>query len=230
MLSAGIVPIGIVIVVVVISGNGHYRAAMAFAPLSSARRPSRPRRPTGVFFRDTGDRAFDGATGEEVAEPPSKGGGGGGIAGDKKPSDFQSRMKRIVVQQRRRPTTQQSRRKNNIYRPENVKIAESLEDFATVIDEGRRSDRVVVVRFYATWCKLCHSLRPAFDRAAASTPQAIFVDVPVLETNANLHQGLGVESVPYAHIYHPEKGLVVETRLSRKAFSEFEESVKMHCL
>jgi hypothetical protein len=56
----------------------------------------------------------------------------------------------------------------------------------------------------------------------------MFVDVPVLESNSNLHQGLGVESIPFGHIYHPEEGLVEEKKLSRKTFSEFEGLIKMH--
>ena len=82
---------------------------------------------------------------------------------------------------------------------------------------------------FAISLQLCHSLRPIFDKTASSNPDAIFVDVPVLETNSNLHQGLGVESVPFGHIYHPDKGLVEETKLSRKSFSDFEELVRMHC-
>jgi thiol-disulfide isomerase/thioredoxin len=74
----------------------------------------------------------------------------------------------------------------------------------------------------------CHAIRPSFDRAASSNPHVIFVDVPVLENNTNLHQGLGVESVPFGHIYHPEKGLIEERKLSRKTFSVFEDLVKMH--
>ncbi len=74
----------------------------------------------------------------------------------------------------------------------------------------------------------CHAIRPSFDRVASSNPQVTFVDVPVLESNSNLHQGLGVESIPFGHIYHPEMGLVEEMKLSRKSFSEFEDLVKMH--
>jgi hypothetical protein len=63
---------------------------------------------------------------------------------------------------------------------------------------------------------------------AATNPDTIFLDVPVTETNANLHKGLGVETVPYSHIYHPELGLVEETKLSRETFSEFVDLVEMH--
>ena len=67
-----------------------------------------------------------------------------------KPSDFQSRMKNIIVKQNKTPQG----RNRNLYRPKNVKSAVSLEEFASVIEEGRRDDKVIVVRFYATWCKV----------------------------------------------------------------------------
>jgi hypothetical protein len=60
-------------------------------------------------------------------------------------SDFRSRMRRILVQQQKNAAS--SRRSN-------TKSITSLEDFASVIEEGRREGKLVVVRFHATWCKV----------------------------------------------------------------------------
>lgn len=84
-------------------------------------------------------------------------------------------------------------------------------------------------RIFTPHHQLCHSLRPAFDKLASMHPNAIFVDVPVTDTNANLHQGLNIDSVPYAHVYSPTESLVEETKLSRKNFSEFAGLVGKHC-
>ena len=56
-------------------------------------------------------------------------------------------------------------------------------------------------------------------------PDVKFVDVPVTNDNANLHQGLGVSSLPFGHIYHPSAGLVEELKLTRKFFPEYEQSL-----
>jgi thiol-disulfide isomerase/thioredoxin len=149
------------------------------------------------------------------------------------PSDFQSRMKRAALQSIRSSSTSSSSSSRrgtgtSSWRPSNIKTAASLEEFANVIQEGRSKNQLVVVRFYATWCKKCHSIRPSFDKVASSKPQVIFVDVPVTNTNVELHQNLGVQSVPFAHIYCPERGLVVEERISRSRFSEFEELVEKY--
>ena len=53
----------------------------------------------------------------------------------------------------------------------------------------------------------------------------VFVDVPVTPRNAALHQGLGVSSLPFAHIYHPQGGLVEELKLTRKHISTFKDKL-----
>jgi hypothetical protein len=60
---------------------------------------------------------------------------------------------------------------------------------------------------------------------ATKYPNVVFVDVPVTNDNANLHQGLGVPSLPFGHIYHPSAGLVEELKLTRKFFPEYEQSL-----
>lgn len=53
---------------------------------------------------------------------------------------------------------------------------------------------------------------------ASLYPHVTFVEVPVTNHNANLHQGLEVPSLPYGHIYYPEAGLVEEMKISKKYF------------
>ena len=57
---------------------------------------------------------------------------------------------------------------------------------------------------------------------ALKHPNVVFVDVPVTEKNAALHQGLGVPSLPFGHLYHPQSGLVEEMKLTRNHIAEFE--------
>ncbi|KAL7548318.1 hypothetical protein ACHAWF_012576, partial [Thalassiosira exigua] len=134
----------------------------------SSRRTSRRRRPpTSLPYRE-GD-AFD----APPATPPTV----RDSTGVTPPSDFRNRMKRLVAKERRRTS-----------RPSNVRTVATLEEFAEVVEEGRREDAVVVVRFHASWCNLCRALRPSYDKAATRHPRAVFLDVPILAGNANLHQ------------------------------------------
>ena len=109
--------------------------------------------------------------------------------------------------------------------PANVRHVESLSDYKSIIAQS--GNKTVVVRFYANWCKTCKSLAPAYYKLARLNPGVTFLDVPVLETNASLHQGLGIPSVPYAYIYY--KGVLVEEmKMSRQRFPTFVSKVKMY--
>jgi len=103
--------------------------------------------------------------------------------------------------------------------PSNVKVVESLADYKQIV--GEEQNKMVCVRFYAPWCKACQAVAPMYYKLAMAHPDTIFVDVPVTSSNSNLHQGLGVPSLPYGHIYHPQYGLVEEMKLTRKYVQAF---------
>ena len=86
---------------------------------------------------------------KRVSSPPIN--GSSSTTSSSSPSDFQSRMKRIIAQNKKRTS---GAGQVASYRPSNIKNVISLEEFANVIEKGRRESKVVVVRFIATWCKV----------------------------------------------------------------------------
>ena len=86
---------------------------------------------------------------KRVSPPPIN--GSSSTTSPSSPSDFQSRMKRIIAQNKKRTS---GAGQVASYRPSNIKNVISLEEFANVIEKGRRESKVVVVRFIATWCKV----------------------------------------------------------------------------
>ncbi|KAL9178943.1 hypothetical protein ACHAXT_011916 [Thalassiosira profunda] len=141
-------------------------------------------------------------------------------------TDFQRRMKGLVkgnggVGGGRRTAGQRATDK-----PANIRTVETLEEYKELMDEER--GKVIVVRFFATWCKACKAIQPSFYRMAALYPNAVFVEVPVTNHNANLHQGLEVPSLPYGHIYYPGAGLVEELKISKKYFHRLVKMVRWY--
>lgn len=104
---------------------------------------------------------------------------------------------------------------------------------------------ITVVRFYAPWCRACQAIQqryyrlaqqyeqrrpleeataPSFHHSRSSPSNVVvrFMECPVTKDNAILHQGLGVPSLPYGHIYHSQVGLVEEMKLNKNVFTNFE--------
>lgn len=144
---------------------------------------------------------------------------------ESQPKSFEERM-REMVNGGRKKSTGSTTVDNESKLPKNVKIVKTLEEYRRVV--GGERDRIVVVRFFAPWCKACKAVAPLFYRMANSRPEVLFIEVPVSDTNANLHQGLQVPSLPYGHIYHPSGGLVEEDRIARKFFPQFAHKVQSY--
>ena len=77
---------------------------------------------------------------------------------------------------------------------------------------------------YAPWCRACKAVQQQFRKMTRDygDDKIKFVECPVTEENSFLHDGLGVPSLPYGHIYHPEAGLVEEVSINKKVFKDFE--------
>lgn len=106
----------------------------------------------------------------------------------------------------------------------NVCVAETEEDYLQALDQSREEGKLVVVRFFASWCKTCLAIAPSFNRLARRNPQVSFIEIPVTQANAEFVQDeLHVSAIPQAHIHHPDIiGPVEELRISRKHWSGFE--------
>lgn len=103
----------------------------------------------------------------------------------------------------------------------------TMEDYKTVVVD--EEERMVVVRFFAPWCRACKAVAPLYEQLAAEySPSVKFVQVPLTKTNGYLHEGLGVPSLPFAHIYHPDVGLCEEMSMNKRTFSEFRDTLETY--
>jgi len=105
-----------------------------------------------------------------------------------------------------------------------VEMVNTIEDYKrVVVDE---ENQIVVVRFFAPWCKSCKAAKPLFNKMVSQHSSSVkFVEVPLTKETAYIHEGLGVPSVPFGHIYHPEVGLVEEKKINKKVFKVFREDL-----
>ena len=138
---------------------------------------------------------------------------------------FEQRMREISRRQKQIDQNDASgvpsKRRNPMRtkRPSFLHEVTSLMDYKLQVADEK--ERISVVRFYSPYCRSCKAARPAFDQLANKFPELNWVEVPVTKANTALHQGLGVPSVPFGHIYIPGAGLVEELRMVRPQMKRF---------
>mmetsp|Transcript_47818 Transcript_47818/g.51682 ORF Transcript_47818/g.51682 Transcript_47818/m.51682 type:complete len:253 (+) Transcript_47818:71-829(+) len=99
----------------------------------------------------------------------------------------------------------------------------TLEEYKHVLEQAGEEEKMVAVFWYAPWCKACKAALPGLKTIVKHHPNIKFIQVPVLEENSILHQGLNVPSVPYMHLYTPDDPRLVEERkMTRKKLSGFQ--------
>jgi len=120
----------------------------------------------------------------------------------------------------------------------NVTPVDNIVDYkAVVVDE---ENSIVVVRFFASWCRSCKASEPLFRNVVSQYSSPLpadgdgvrrgvkFVTVQLTKDTAYLQEGLGVPSIPYVHVYHPEGGLVEERKFSKRYYAEFTEVLESY--
>jgi thiol-disulfide isomerase/thioredoxin len=131
---------------------------------------------------------------------------------------------------RRRKTDGSQNTKKKKFTEKDALIAHitDVTDYKTrVVDE---SHNITVVRFYSHYCKSCRASEPHFFKLAKDYQQynVNFVEVPLTPQTKVLHDALGVPSLPWTHIYHPDAGLVEERKVSKKFIEEVRQALRCY--
>jgi thiol-disulfide isomerase/thioredoxin len=108
--------------------------------------------------------------------------------------------------------------KHNFFRSPLVHEVRTLEEFTEVL---KNSDGMVAAIWYSPWCRACHSMVPGVQALAKHHPHVKFIQIPVIDENSNLHQGLEVPSVPFVHLYLPDVQLAEESKMNKKKLPAF---------
>lgn len=91
--------------------------------------------------------------------------------------------------------------------PSNLKHIDSVQELVDELAEGARNDELVVVDFFAPWCRACKAVFPKFKKLCAENPDVRFLAIN-FDENKGLARGLGVKVLPFFHFYRGAEGRV----------------------
>ncbi|KAL7451253.1 hypothetical protein ACHAWC_003081 [Mediolabrus comicus] len=129
---------------------------------------------------------------------------------------------------RRRKIDSKNTKKKSTEKDAIIAHITDITDYKTrVVDE---SHNITVVRFYSHYCKSCRASEPHFFKLAKDYQHhnVNFVEVPLTPETKVLHDALGVPSLPWTHIYHPDAGLVEERKVSKKFIEEVRQCLRCY--
>ena len=67
-------------------------------------------------------------------------------------------------------------------------------------EEVLKSDKIVLVDFFATWCGPCRMIAPIFEQYSIQYPQVKFCKVNI-DNARDIAMALGIRSIPTFHLY-----------------------------
>jgi len=98
-------------------------------------------------------------------------------------------------------------------------------------NDNNDSNALVVVRYYATWCRSCRAMESKFfalARRYRGNHGIKFVQMPLTKQNAFLHQQQqqrGGSSSFYCHVFHPTAGKVEEIAFTKHNLSLLQDKI-----
>mmetsp|Transcript_33626 Transcript_33626/g.132558 ORF Transcript_33626/g.132558 Transcript_33626/m.132558 type:complete len:163 (-) Transcript_33626:391-879(-) len=80
----------------------------------------------------------------------------------------------------------------------NVMEMKTSQEYSKILNE---SDDVVLVKFYAPWCRACDKAGRLLEAVTPQYPEVSFNQIN-FSTNRELCRSLGIKAMPTFHIYH----------------------------
>ena len=88
-----------------------------------------------------------------------------------------------------------------------ITTIETTEDYHALIEQATAENRIVVIKFYASWCRACKAMAPKFGRVAEDWPAIEFHEI-LFDNNKKLCKSLGIKILPFMEIVAGSRGKI----------------------
>ena len=88
-----------------------------------------------------------------------------------------------------------------------IPLLEDTDAYHQLIEDATAENRIVVIKFYASWCRACKAMAPKFVRVAEDWPDIEFHEL-LFDDNKKLCKSLGIKILPFMEIVAGNRGKV----------------------
>merc|ERR1719217_382009 len=91
--------------------------------------------------------------------------------------------------------------------PGQIAPIKTTDDYHQLLQDATDQNRLVVIKFYASWCRACKAMAPKFERVAEDWPDIEFHEI-LFDDNKKLCKSLGIKILPFMEIIAGSKGKI----------------------
>jgi len=92
---------------------------------------------------------------------------------------------------------------------------------------GDNADSMVVIKYYASWCRACKALGPKVEKIARTHPEVAFYEIE-FESNKPMCKELGIKVLPWIEFYNGQAGKVESFSCGPSKSAQITEKLKAY--
>jgi thiol-disulfide isomerase/thioredoxin len=108
----------------------------------------------------------------------------------------------------------------------NLYELQTIQDYKKIVEDS--DNKLTVVQFSAPFCLACKASLPLVRKMAQDMPDVNFVLLTVTKQNRYDVRDLGVPSLPYGYVHHPQRGLVEKLSTNKRHLADFARVVESY--
>ena len=106
-------------------------------------------------------------------------------------------------------------------------LLEDKDQYDALIADATKENRIVVIKFFASWCRACKAMSPKIDTISSEWPEVEFYEI-MFDNNKKLCKSLGIKVLPFIEIVAGSNGKVESFSCGPSKISQLQEKLETH--
>merc|ERR1712216_203037 len=106
-------------------------------------------------------------------------------------------------------------------------LIEDKDQYDALIADATKENRIVVIKFFASWCRACKAMAPKIDTISEEWADIEFYEI-MFDNNKKLCKSLGIKVLPFIEIVAGTNGKVESFSCGPSKISQLQAKLEVH--